>query len=421
MPLGRHSESLSAGQQDSLNRRRFLRIGATTTAAALASRTSPAVEPTPRPSADALIAGKDKRLVVHNAATLEIETPLELLREYKLTPPELIFVRNNQQPPWALTLGPADAKNWSLEVTGLVEYPRSIALAQLTELPHVEQEMVLQCSGNGRALFSRAAPAKGSQWEQGAVANVRFRGVPLRAVLEHLDVHPHPSVRFVTAEGQDAPKSANDADFEHSLPLADALDRSLLAVELNGQPLPAIHGGPLRLVTPGYYGTMHVKWLTRLRLEAQESFNHHQVKRYRTPLRPIAPGAKFDYSLENSEPNWGMRIKSLMLSPLEGARVKAGRTTLDGVAWNDGTARIDAVEWSTDGGRHWQRAELETPASRYAWYHWRAEPILFAGQQTLLCRAVDTLGRTQPLDGSIDWNPAGYGWHGVQAVTVTAT
>jgi DMSO/TMAO reductase YedYZ molybdopterin-dependent catalytic subunit len=366
-----------------------------------------------------LIPGKDKRLLVHKAEPFEIETPLELLRDAATTPVESLFVRNNFQPDWAATLEPPDARRpWQLECVGLLEYPRTIALAEIAALPRIEREMVLQCSGNGRAMFSAAAPVKGSPWRHGAMGNVRFGGVSLRAVFEKFDVHPHAAAKFLTAEGADMPTKSTDADFEHSLPLAEVLDRAMLALELNGKPLAAVHGGPLRLVTPGYYGTMHVKWLTRLRLEPRETVNHHQVKRYRTPLRPIEPGCEFDYGFTNSEPNWNMRIKSVVFAPGDGATLPSGKTSLRGVAWNDGTARIDAVEYSTDGGRQWNRAELQRPTSPYAWHPFETNIDLPPGKHTIVCRAVDTLGRTQPRNGAIDWNPAGYGWHGADAVTV---
>ncbi len=351
----------------SFSRRAFLQTSAATgVVAALAPYALQSAEPPTGPTANELVPGKNSQLVVHNAKIFEFETPLTLLREHNVTPSDILFVRNNQQPAWALTLQPPAEQAWNLEIAGLIEYPRVIAIESLLKMPMVEHEMVLQCSGNGRKSFSRAAPAKGSQWDQGAVANVRFKGVPLRAVFEKFDVRPHASVRFLTAEGRDEPATAADADFEHSIPWADALDRSLLALELNGKPLPAIHGGPLRLVTPGYYGTMNLKWLSRLRLEAQETVNHHQVKRYRTPLHPIEPGSKFEYGLENSEPNWNMRIKSLIFSPLDGEQIPAGRLRFNGVAWNDGEAKIETVELSSDAGFHWQRAELKVPGSRYA-------------------------------------------------------
>lgn len=373
----------------------------------------------PKPTADLLIPGKDRRLLVHNPARtgFEIETPLELLREDAITPAAKLFVRNNQQPDWSATLAPAPAGPWRLEVAGLLEFPRLVTLDELKTLPLVEHDVVLQCSGNGRAMFSAASPVKGSQWSYGAMGNVRFKGVSLKSVFEKFDVRPHASARFITAEGAEVPGKPGAADFEHSLPLDETLSRSILAFEMNGQPLPAVHGGPLRLVTPGYYGTMHVKWLSRLRLEAQESVNHHQSKRYRTPRELIQPGGSFDYRVDNSDAHWRMKIKSVFFAPIQNAAAKGPRVLASGVAWNDGTALIDAVELSSDGGQTWRRGELQR-AGRYAWQHWQATLSLPAGSHTLICRAVDTLGNTQPLDGAVAWNPDGYVWNGADRVTI---
>ena len=405
-----------------LTRRRWLRNGALSVAAGFAAGRFP---PAPSqaadakaPTADLLIAGKDRRLIVHNGSVtgFEIETPLDLLISDGVTPAERLFVRNNQQPQWSATLRPAPEMDWKLEIEGLLAQPQSISLDALRAMPQHEHEVVLQCSGNGRALFSETAPVKGAPWRHGAMGCVRFRGVLLREVFKKLDIRPKPEAQFVTAQGADSPAPTDVADFEHSLPLHDVLARSLLALEMNGSPMPAVHGGPLRLVTPGYYGTMHVKWLSRVRLDADESTNYHQVKRYRTPLDQLEPGAPFDYRLDNSEPNWRMRIKSVVFAPMQDARVNAGKVLARGVAWNDGTSRIDAVEVSLDGGRTWRRAELEAPSDRYSWYRWQTQLTVAAGDHELLCRAVDTLGNTQPLDGVADWNPAGYGWHGAERI-----
>lgn len=371
------------------------------------------------PTADQLIAGKDRRLLVHNRSKtgFEIETPLELLRDEVVTPLDKLFVRNNQQPDWAATLEPPPPGPWKLEFVGLTEFPRAITLEELKSLPRVEHELVLQCSGNGRAMFRTASPVKGSPWVHGAMGNVRFKGVSLKSLFEKLDVRPHATAKFLTAEGAESPGTPDAADFEHSLPLDETLARAIIALELNGRPLPAVHGGPLRLVTPGYYGTMHVKWLARLRLEAQESVNHHQAKRYRTPREPLQPGSDFDYGLDNSDPHWRMRIKSVIFSPAHEAALRGGMVVASGVAWNDGTSLIDAVELSLDEGKSWRRAELER-AGRYAWQRWQMPLTLTKGKHTLISRAVDTLGNTQPLDGTIDWNPAGYVWHGADRVTV---
>jgi sulfite oxidase len=403
-----------------LARRQFLQqTSALAVCSALSSRRIWGQETSkPPPTADEFIRGKDKRLIVHNAKVGEIETPLTLLRETPLTPKDRLFVRNNQVLPETLTTEGAEVGDWQFELAGLLDKPRTVRPADLAKLPEEEVELVLQCSGNGRANFAKTVKAEGVQWKHGAMGNVAFKGVRLKTLLEHLGVSIKPEAKFIAAEGKDSPAKPGDADFEHSIPLADALDRSILALSMNGEAIPKVHGGPLRLITPGYYATMNVKWLSRLRFEAQESTNHHHVGRYRTPLKPIAPGSKFTSTLNNSEPNWNMRIKSAIFAPLEGEKVSAKKVEVRGVAWNDGTAKIEGVEISTDGGSSWRRAELQCPKSPYAWHPWSLAFELPKGSQTIRARAVDALGHTQPLDGSIAWNPAGYAWNGVDSVTV---
>ena len=401
-----------------VDRRRFLQAAAACGTVASIDRWSLTVR-----AADAaeLVAGKDSRLIVHNTKTLELETPLELLREYPLTPKKVLFVRNNQELADTRTTKPLKMDDWQFEIVGLVEYPRTVALERLREMEQTEVEMVLQCSGNGRAHFGRAAAVKGSAWNEGAVGNVRFKGVKLKSLFGSLDLNVAPDAAYLTAEGQEGPPQPTDADFEHSIPLTEALARSIVALELNGEPIPAVHGGPVRLVTPGYYGTMQIKWLSRLRLETRETYNHHQRRRYRTPREPIVPGSEFAYDFDNSDANWRMRIKSTIFAPLDGEQVKSGDIEVRGVAWNDGDVKIDAVEISIDQGRNWRQADLERPKSPYAWYRWSATIALEKGQRRILARAVDALGRSQPLDGTIGWNPAGYGWNGVQRVEVDVT
>jgi len=249
------------------------------------------------------------------------------------------------------------------------------------------------------------------------MGNVKFRGPLLKQVIESLQPNVDRTARFLTAEGRDA-ASGEAADFEHSVPLGDALERAMLALEMNGEPIPAVHGGPVRLVVPGYYGTMFVKWLGRLRFEAAETSNHHQVRRYRTPREPIPPGSEFEYGRENSDPNWRMRIKSVIFAPLEGQALPAGTIETRGVAFNDGAAAIDAVLVSTDGGRHWHSAEVEAPEGPYGWYRWQAKLELPRGKHEIIVRAVDTLGRSQPLDGAVQWNPAGYGFSAADRVQI---
>ncbi len=370
--------------------------------------------------ASQIVAGKDKRLIVHESDIVVLETPPELL-DAAVTPLDVLFVRNNQHLDDSATLKPFPLEDWKIELAGQIDAPRKFNAAMLSDMEQVEQEMVLQCSGNGRSLFAQTVEAKGTQWTRGGMGNIRVSGVKLSAVLDKLGVRIDRSARFLTAEGKDSPP-ADKEDFEHSLPLDDALEHSLLALTFNGQPIPAVHGGPVRLMTPGYFGTMHIKWLSRLRFESDETDNYNQIPRYRTPRRLIEPGTPITYTFENSQPSWRMKVKSVVLSPQPDQTLAADREHIvSGVAFNDGAARIDSVLISFDRGRTWRRTRLATPESPYAWYRWTSTVKLPAGRHEIWTRAIDALGRSQPLDGSIHWNPSGYEWNGVEKIPVTVT
>ncbi len=369
----------------------------------------------PLVSAESLIAGKDPRLIVHTAAPAVFETPAELLAANQITPTSLLFIRNNQQPAEAITIKPLPLAGWKIELSGMVDRPQTLDAKLLGEMEQVEREMVLQCSGNGRALFAASAKTKGTQWGRGGMANVRFGGVSLAALLERLAIEIKHEARFLTVEGKDEP-ATGEQDFEHSIPLQEALKKSVLALRMNGEPLPAIHGGPVRLVTPGYYGTMHVKWLSHLRFESRESGHTSQIPNYRTPREPIKAGEPFVPTYENSEPNWRMKVKCVVLSPAAGAKLPVGEVAVSGVAFNDGEAKIETVLISPDAGRNWQPAQLDVPSGPFACYRWQARLNLPRGPAQIWAMAIDTLGRSQPLDGAVAWNPQGYTWNGVEKI-----
>ena len=365
--------------------------------------------------------GKNESLIVHNSRPTVLETPLSLLREHRVTPKEILFIRNNQELPGALTLDPIPADGWNVELSGLLSEPQSVAVEDLPGYEQIERELVLQCSGNGRSFYSGSVRTRGTQWAKGGVGNVRWKGVPLTTLLAELGIKVDPKAKFLTAEGKDAPLAAAAPDFEHSVPLGDVLETAFLATEMNGEPIPAIHGGPVRLILPGYYGTMNIKWLSRLRFEAEESSNHHHFRRYRTFRKPIEPGSEARIIPEKTIPTWRQKVKSMIWSPAGGDTLESGRAKVSGVAWNDGEVKLDVVEVSVDQGRSWQKAEVETPSSLYAWYPWTASIELPAGDAEIWSRAWDALGRGQPLDGAIQWNPSGYEWYGVDKITVSVS
>jgi sulfite oxidase len=368
------------------------------------------------PEAAKWIKGKDRRLEVMSEVPLVLSTPVGLLAEQAITDKKYLFVRNIQDLDKGMTLEPLPLKGWETELVGLIKPFRVVIRAEeLLNMEQVEYEMILQCSGNGRSQY-RDIP--GTPWDQGGIGNVRFAGVPLKAILEKYNAMIDSQVKYVTAEGHDLPMGLERPDFEHSLPVAPVLERSIFALKLNGEPLPGIHGGPVRLITPGLFGTMQVKWLRRLRFETAESPNFYHATEYRVPHSLLKPGEKFRFTMENSRPTWDIRLMSYILAPESGAKLKGGAVTISGVAYNDGSAPLESVLVSCDRGQNWQPAKFEVPDSPYAWYRWTTQVNLEPGVHEIWSRAIDALGRTQPLEGSIFWNPNGYEWTGVFRVEV---
>jgi len=369
-----------------------------------------------------IIAGKHGELIVHNDRTGVLETPLEMLREHEITPPDILYVRNNQiKEPEGRSLDAASPDGWTIELGGSVAFPRVIDASTLSDLPQQEVTMVLQCSGNGRSFYARTVKTRGTQWTHGGMGNVTFGGPKLADVLDSFDppLNPHNEVRFVTAEGADGPpEGGRRPHFEHSLPLQDVMDRAILATHMNGEPLPGAHGGPVRLVVPGYYGTMNVKWLSRLRFEPVESNNVNQIPRYRIPNDPIEPGTPIEYTQQNSSPNWRQRIKSVIFTPLTDANVSAGKLEVSGVAWSGTPGGVASVQISTDDGATWHSAQLSSPHGEFGWHNFKLTVELPAGEHRIWSRAIDPVGNAQPLDGSIRWNPSGYEWHGADYIDV---
>lgn len=400
-----------------LSRRKFLSSAALAGAACAGLRPESLWGQTAALTAAGLAPGKLDSFKVHKASPLVLESTPDALVP-AITPAKALFVRNNQDVPGANTLAPFEGREWNVQLTGLLNKDATVSLEQLRSWPQTSVEMVLQCSGNRRAKFSQFKPTEGTQWGSGGIGNVTFRGVKLTTVLEKLGVELKPEAWYMTADGIDGPK-AGEPDFIHSTPVADVLQTALLALDLNGQPLPRVHGGPVRLVIPGYYATVSAKWVTSLRFEAQETTNFNHASRYRTPLSPIVPGSEYNFTIPNSVPTWRMKIATLVTQPQPGGP----RGRLAGWAWNDGRAKLTAVMASVNGGSTWQHCEFQAAVEPlYRWQDWVFDlpPQVQLGERpaTILIRAEDELGRTQPISGTINWNPHGYEWHAAESVTV---
>ena len=362
------------------------------------------------------IEGKTPWLTLHVPRPLQSETPLALLRTSRVTDKAHLYVRNNQDLDGSMTLA-RGADDWQVTLKG----PRgtdTLNVPALRAYPQHETEMVLQCSGNSRGRFSGVSPVSGSRWQDGAVANVVFGGVRLGDVIKNL-APDLLDAAYLTVRGAGTAFEHDMPPFERSVPLGDVLDTALLALTLNGEPLPALHGGPVRFVVPGYYGVNNVKWLTRLRCDAEPTDNPYQTEKYRLPKEPLRPGAVFEATPENSVPSWRMKLKSLLWQPLVGETLRAGPVALGGVAWSDGRSCVAQVTVSCNGGDTWHEAALDTPESPYAWSAWSLTLPFAPGEHEVWVRATDDAGNAQPLEQGAGWNPAGYEWSSAERVRLS--
>jgi DMSO/TMAO reductase YedYZ molybdopterin-dependent catalytic subunit len=341
------------------------------------------------------VPGKEK-LIVRSPRPINLEAPLRELTG-EITPYELFFVRNNYD---GAEIDPAQ---YVLKVAGEVDNPLALRLDDLRRLEPVTQTVTLECAGNGRS-FHRPR-ASGIQWEYGAVGTAEWKGVRLADVLRM--ARPRAGARHVVPNGNDAPPTPQAPDFVRSHPLWKAMEpHTMIALEMNGRPVPHLHGGPARLIVPGWIGSASIKWLTEITLADKEWSGPFMQRSYRSPR---VDDPKQTYSLQ------GLECKSVIVSPADGVQVSPGPVTVFGFAWA-GEGVVGAVDVSADGGQTWVPATLTGAEHRYAWRRWEYAWSATSGAQTLMARASDSLGRVQPASRPPD--PQGYRWNVIHAVRV---
>lgn len=359
-----------------------------------------AARPWPRPELEPEI---DPRLIIKQEDPLNAETPVEYLASY-LTPNELFFIRSH----YAI---PEPKRPWTVSITGLVDRELTLTLERLQEMEAVTITSVLQCSGIGRANYDPTIA--GVLWDRGAVGNAEWTGVRLRDLLQRAGLDPEAvHVRF---RGADDPESPDDAPWFRSLPRDRALDpTTLLVYAMNGEPLPATHGGPLRLAVPGWCGNHWMKWLRLIEAAREEATGPSQRVSYRIPKQPTAPGTFPDP--ETMVPITTMPVKSLFARPSDGQTIPNEPIELVGVAWS-GDGRVERVEIAIGESDRWKPAELFGPDRPFGWRLWRfAWKPEGRGPVALRCRATDSAGYTQPSE--VPWNPKGYLWNAVDRIEV---
>ncbi len=348
------------------------------------------------------IKGKE-RLIVRSLRPEDLETPVALLNTW-ITPNDLFYVRNHLYRPQI------NLKDWTLKVDGEVARPLMLTLDELQRMPRATVTVTLECAGNGRAFFD--PPVAGIQWEKGAVGTARWTGVRLADVLQKAGMKR--TAKYVVLDGADRPVG-QVPDFIRNLPIEKALHPdTVLAYEMNGEPLPALHGFPLRAIVPGWEGAYSVKWLAQIQVTDREHEGFFVKTAYRYPTKRIAPGATVDP--KDMAPLTGLVVKSLINSPLDGTAVRGRRILITGFAWA-GETDIARVDISTDNGSSWHPAHLGKDHERYAWrsfeYEWRVtEP----GSYLIMSRATDEKGRVQPMVSQ--WNPSGYLWNAIDQVRI---
>jgi sulfite dehydrogenase (cytochrome) subunit A len=339
----------------------------------------------------------------------QLETPFSVFNEGAITPNDAFFVRYHlAQVPLDI-----DPDKFTVEIKGKVDHPLKLSMKEIKKLPAIELVAVNQCSGNSRGFFDPRVA--GGQLGNGAMGNARWRGVPLKTVLDKAGVQQ--GVKQVSFNGMDQPVTDKTPDFVKALDIDHARDGEvMLAYGMNGADLPVLNGFPLRLVVPGYYGTYWVKHLNEITVLDNVFEGFWMKSAYRIPDTPcgcVEPGTAPKATIPINR----FTVRSFITNVTDGAKLKRGGTTLKGIAF-DGGKGIKEVALSVDGGETWKTAKLGKDLGKYSFREWQLPVKLAAGSHELRVRATNNAGDTQPSEAK--WNPAGYLRNVVETVRVTA-
>ena len=337
------------------------------------------------------------------------ETPVEYFRT-PYTANRAFFVR------WHLAAIPQVAlKDWSLSVGGeSAERELKLTMEELRkDFKPSQVSAVCLCSGNRRGLFE--PHVAGVEWGVGAMGNAVWRGVRLKDVLQKAGVKG--DALEVVLDGADHGAIDKTPDFVKSIPVEVALDENtLIAFEMNGQPLPHWNGFPARVVVPGWTGTYWVKGLTSIKVMPRPEKNFWMSAAYRLPRGRFKTPSFKSQVTEANEPITTMVVNSLMTSLKSGQRIARGKPLeVRGIAW-DGGAGIAKVEVSTDG-TSWAPAKLGRDLGRFSFREFALSvPTRESGAMVVMARATSASGETQTNE--LIHNPAGYHHNVIQRIYV---
>jgi DMSO/TMAO reductase YedYZ molybdopterin-dependent catalytic subunit len=327
-----------------------------------------------------------------------LETPMEVFDKLIFTPNDQFYVRWH----WAGIPNEIDVNSFRLAVHGYVNRTLSLSLNELLALPQMELVAVNQCSGNSRGYFEPRVP--GAQWSHGAMGNARWTGVSLKTVLDRAGVKAGAvAVRF---SGMDEAVLPDAPKLMKSLAVDHARDGEvMLAYAMNGEQLPLLNGFPLRLIVPGWYSTYWVKTLNDIEVLDQPDTNYWMKTAYTIPDTPHASVRPGETGFE-SVPINRMVPRSLITNIKPGDRLAAGVPALArGIAFG-GDIGVARVDFSGDGGKSWQQAQLGKDEGKYSFRQWQIPFTPAGGEQVLLARCTSSTGETQP--DTPNWNPSGF-------------
>jgi DMSO/TMAO reductase YedYZ molybdopterin-dependent catalytic subunit len=338
------------------------------------------------------------------------ESPLEYLRT-PITPNDQFFVR------YHLTDIPeVKVETYRIKVGGDgANGPQELTLDDLKKLPAVEVVAVNQCSGNRRGLSQ--PHVAGVEWGYGAMGCARWKGARLKDILDKAGLKKE--CIEVAFNGADGPVVDKTPDFIKSIPTWKAVDPdTIVAYEMNGQPLPHFNGFPARLIVPGWTGTYWMKHLTEIDARTTPQGGFWMNPAYRIPTGKFPVVARF-ISQENAAttPITEMVVNSLVTSHRDGAKVNAGKVTVSGLAW-DGGYGISRVEVSSDGGKTWMSAKLGEDLGKYAFRPWSFDLNAKRGKNTIMVSATNAIGQGQV--SQLIFNGAGYHNNVMQSITLNA-
>ncbi len=319
-----------------------------------------------------------------------------------ITPNDSFYKRNHFPIPHLET------STWTLTVDGEVEQPLSLSYDAILARPRRTLTSTMECAGNARIAFN--PPAQGEPWKYGAASTAEWTGTPLAGILGA--AQPRTGVWEIVFEGADTGEVAGQngtIGYVRSLPLERALHPdTLLVYAMNGEPLPVEHGGPIRLLVPGWYGMASVKWLQRIAASRELFRGFFQWDRYMM----VDPD-----DASRREPLGEMLVRSIFTEPHSGTTLPCGQHYIRGLAWS-GSALVERVEVSTDGGESWLLAPFTSSAQAYTWRQWEVTwEARHPGRRTLQCRAIDSTGIVQPVEAR--WNRLGYANNAILSLEVT--